>query len=69
MRTLRSSDASALAAAYVRNRAYLSSWEPVRPDEYYTEKWQAADIASRLVAADAGAGFPFGLIDAGAEGS
>ncbi|MET3923797.1 ribosomal-protein-alanine N-acetyltransferase [Arthrobacter sp. UYEF20] len=61
MRTLRSSDASALAAAYVRNRAYLSSWEPVRPEEYYTEKWQAADIASRLVAADAGEGLPFGL--------
>ncbi|MET4095391.1 GNAT family protein [Arthrobacter sp. UYCu712] len=61
MRTLRSSDALALAAAYVRNREYLSTWEPVRPEEYYTEMWQAADIANRLVATDAGEGFPFGL--------
>jgi ribosomal-protein-alanine N-acetyltransferase len=61
MRTLRLSDASALADAYVRNRGYLSSWEPVRPEEYYTEAWQAADIASRLVVADAGEGCPLGL--------
>jgi ribosomal-protein-alanine N-acetyltransferase len=61
MRTLRASDASALADAYVRNREYLSTWEPVRTEEYYTEAWQAADIASRLVVAGAGEGFPFGL--------
>ncbi|MBG0738023.1 GNAT family N-acetyltransferase [Paeniglutamicibacter antarcticus] len=61
MRLLRSSDASELTAAYVRNRAYLSRWEPVRSDEYYTQAWQAADIANRLVATDAGEGYPFGL--------
>lgn len=61
MRILRPSDASALAAAYVRNREYLSPWEPVRPEEYYTEAWQAADIANRLVAAGAGEGYPLGL--------
>jgi len=63
MRVLRLSDATALAAAYVRNRAYLSRWEPVRPEDYYTEAWQAADIASRLVANEAGEGYPFGLFD------
>lgn len=63
MRTLRLSDASALAAAYVRNREYLSSWEPVRSEEYYTEEWQAADIATRLVGAEAGEGLPLGLFD------
>lgn len=61
MRILRPSDASALAAAYVRNREYLFRWEPVRPEEYYTEAWQAADIARRLVAADAGEGYSLGL--------
>lgn len=61
MRVLRLSDATALAAAYVRNRSYLSHWEPVRPEEYYTEAWQAADIASRLVAHEAGEGYPLGL--------
>nr|WP_246223739.1 GNAT family protein [Pseudarthrobacter psychrotolerans] len=61
MRLLRVNDAAALAAAYVRNRTYLSPWEPVRPEEYYTEAWQAADIANRLVAHEAGEGYPLGL--------
>lgn len=61
MRVLHLSDAAALAAAYVRNRAYLSGWEPVRPEEYYTESWQASDIANRLVAHKAGEGHPLGL--------
>jgi ribosomal-protein-alanine N-acetyltransferase len=45
----------------VRNREYLSPWEPVRPEEYYTEAWQAADIARRLVAEKSGEGYPLGL--------
>lgn len=61
MRTLRPSDAPALAAAYVRNREYLSPWEPVRPEEYYSEAWQATNIASRLAAEEAGEGYPLGL--------
>jgi ribosomal-protein-alanine N-acetyltransferase len=61
MRVLRLSDAPALAAAYVRNRVYLSRWEPVRPEEYYTETWQRADIANRLAAHEAREGCPFGL--------
>jgi len=61
VRVLRLSDASALAGAYVRNRQYLSQWEPVRPEEYYTEAWQAADIAKRLISSEAGDGYPLGL--------
>lgn len=61
MRVLRPSDAAALASAYVRNRAYLSPWEPVRPEDYYSEAWQASDIASRLAANEAGEGHPFAL--------
>ena len=61
MRILCPADAAALAAAYVRNREYLSSWEPARPGEYYTEAWQAADIARRLVATEAGEGYPLAL--------
>ncbi|MFT2817681.1 GNAT family N-acetyltransferase [Leifsonia sp. A12D58] len=63
MRVLRESDAPALTAAYVRNRAYLTPWEPVRPDDYYTEPWQAEDIARRLVATGSGEGHPLGLFD------
>jgi [ribosomal protein S5]-alanine N-acetyltransferase len=61
MRVLRVSDAAALAAAYVRNRPHLAPWEPVRPEEYFTSDWQAADTASRLVAHEAGQAHPFGL--------
>ncbi|MCD4851236.1 GNAT family N-acetyltransferase [Arthrobacter sp. AK01] len=62
MRLLRVGDAPALAAAYVRNREYLAAWEPVRSDEYFTEEWQAADIAKRLAVHEAGEGFPLALI-------
>ncbi|WP_237687554.1 GNAT family N-acetyltransferase [Arthrobacter jiangjiafuii] len=61
MRVLRRGDAPALASAYIRNRDYLSSWEPVRADEYYSEAWQRADINKRFAAAEAGEGFSLGL--------
>ncbi|WP_102160311.1 GNAT family N-acetyltransferase [Zhihengliuella halotolerans] len=61
MRVLRSGDAAALASAYLRNRAHLARWEPLRPEEYYTEEWQAGDITRRLAARDAGEGYPLGL--------
>ncbi|WP_284976888.1 GNAT family protein [Arthrobacter sp. efr-133-TYG-104] len=61
MRLLRPSDAAALAAAYLRNREHLAHWEPVRPEEFYSEAWQAADIATRLAAAEAGTGYSLGL--------
>lgn len=61
MRLLRPRDAGALTSAYTRNREYLAPWEPVRPEEYYSKAWQAADIANRLVAVETGAGYPLGL--------
>ena len=33
----------------------------MRPEEYYTEAWQAADIAKRLISSEAGDGYPLGL--------
>lgn len=63
MRVLRVTDAAALASAYVRNRAYLAPWEPVRPEEYFTEDWQSADIVNRLVAHEAREAHPRGLFD------
>ena len=65
MRILRPGDAAALAAAYVRNRDHLAPWEPVRPEEYYTEHWQGADISGRLAAQEIGTGHPFGLFAGG----
>jgi ribosomal-protein-alanine N-acetyltransferase len=66
MRGLRLSDAQELASAYVRNREYLSPWEPIRPEDFYTEAWQAADVATRLTENEAGDGYPFGLFADGA---
>jgi ribosomal-protein-alanine N-acetyltransferase len=63
LRLLRASDAAELAAAYVRNRAHLAPWEPVRPDEFYTEEWQAADIASRLAPSESGEVYPLALFE------
>ncbi|MHA7176146.1 GNAT family N-acetyltransferase [Arthrobacter sp. Sr24] len=61
MRLMRVNDAAELAAAYSRNRAHLAYWDPVRPEEFYTEEWQALDIAKRLAAHEAGEDHLFGL--------
>lgn len=48
VRPLEHSDASALAAAYGRNREHLAPWEPARPDEFFTTAGQAAVIQGKL---------------------
>ena len=58
LRLLRPDDASAPASAYVRNRQYLMPWEPARSEDYFTEGWQATDIASRLAAHGIGESYP-----------
>lgn len=63
LRLLRPSDAAELAAAYVRNRAHLVPWEPVRPEEFYTEEWQAADIVNRLTPSESGEAYPMALFE------
>ncbi|GAA2056361.1 GNAT family protein [Catenulispora yoronensis] len=40
LRPARVRDAAAVARAYDRNRAHLGPWEPIRPDDYYTEQGQ-----------------------------
>lgn len=51
---LREGDGPALAAAYRRNRDHLAPWDPVRPEEFWTDEGQAADVARNLVAAEEG---------------
>ncbi|MGW2726036.1 GNAT family N-acetyltransferase [Streptomyces sp. NPDC001494] len=48
LRPLAADDAVALAAAYVRNRAHLEPWEPVRPEVFFTAGGQAVRIAGLL---------------------
>ena len=40
LRPVRLTDAAAYARAYGRNRAHLEPWEPIRPDDFYTEQGQ-----------------------------
>lgn len=47
-------DASATAAAYRRNREHLAPWDPDRPESFYTDEGQAADVARQLEERDAG---------------
>ena len=58
------SDAGALADAYLRNRAYLAPWEPLREDSYFTAAGQQAVIATKLELYEAGTEVPWVLADA-----
>ncbi|MFF5971669.1 GNAT family N-acetyltransferase [Streptomyces sp. NPDC012769] len=44
IRSATSDDAAALAAALLRNRAYMRPWEPHRSEAYYTPEGQAARL-------------------------
>src|ERR1051326_5530051 len=44
LRPIALTDAAALARAYDRNRAHLEPWEPIRPDDFYTERGQFARL-------------------------
>lgn len=48
IRPLRIGDAAAVAAAYLRNRAHLAPWDPVRAEEFYTEAGQRRSLADQL---------------------
>jgi ribosomal-protein-alanine N-acetyltransferase len=58
LRMLRPDDAAPLADAFVRNREHLAHWDPVRPEEFFTEAGQAAEIDGALQACLAGLMLP-----------
>jgi len=55
-------DADALAAAYVRNRAHLERWDPVRPEEFYTVEGQRKEAEQRLEAKERGLFEPYVIV-------
>jgi ribosomal-protein-alanine N-acetyltransferase len=63
VRVLRRSDAGRLADAYLRNRAHLAPWEPLRSDEFFTVDGQAASIESKLGLFVAGSDVPWVLVE------
>lgn len=54
IRPLQQSDGPALAAAYRRNREHLAPWDPDRPEDFWTDEGQEADVARQLTAAAEG---------------
>jgi len=59
IRPLDRRDAAARAAAYRRNREHLAPWDPVRPEDYYTERGQVEDIERQLAERERGKRYPF----------
>ncbi|WP_244928885.1 GNAT family N-acetyltransferase [Nocardioides sp. W7] len=57
--------ASALAAAYDRNREHLAPWDPVRPPAFFTPAGQAADVVARLDVVRRGLGASWVLLRGG----
>lgn len=48
IRPLQQDDGAAMAATYRRNREHLEPWDPVRPESFFTEEGQAAEVARQL---------------------
>lgn len=48
LRPLRAEDASALAAAYVRNREHLAPYDPLRDESFYTDEGMARAVEAQL---------------------
>ena len=44
LRPVRLDDAAVFARAYDRNRAHLEPWEPIRPENFYTEAGQRSQL-------------------------
>lgn len=63
LRPLTIGDANELAAAYRRNRSYLTPWEPNRSEDFFTEARQADDIATRIALSEADTGCSLGLFE------
>lgn len=63
LRPVTEADAASLAAALTRSRAYMSRWEPRRPDAFYTEQGQRERLAELLADREAGRVMPWVLAD------
>jgi ribosomal-protein-alanine N-acetyltransferase len=48
LRPVELSDASELAAAYLRNRNHLAPWEPTRGDDFFTVLGQEAALSAKM---------------------
>ena len=67
IRPLEAADLPALVEARVRNRAFLTEWEPTRDESFFTPAGQARELALDDAAWRTATGFPFAILDASAN--
>ncbi len=63
IRISRSSDARKMKDAYLRNREYLTPWEPARTEDFFTVAGQNKIIKTRLASYAAGSEVPWVILD------
>jgi RimJ/RimL family protein N-acetyltransferase len=66
IRPLESSDLPALVEARIRNREFLTEWEPTRDESFFTPAGQARELALDDAAWRTATGFPFAILEADA---
>jgi ribosomal-protein-alanine N-acetyltransferase len=64
IRPLEAADLPALVEARVRNREFLTEWEPTRDESFFTPAGQARELALDDAAWRTATGFPFAILDA-----
>ncbi|GGM50419.1 GNAT family N-acetyltransferase [Microbacterium saperdae] len=62
LRPVETGDGAALARAYLRNRAHLAPWEPVRDVDFFSETWQERDVIQYVSDAPAGRNVRFVIV-------
>jgi ribosomal-protein-alanine N-acetyltransferase len=63
IRPLEAADLPALVEARVRNREFLTEWEPTRDESFFTPAGQARELALDDAAWRTATGFPFAILD------
>ena len=63
IRLITTSDCEDLAELQVRNRDFLSPWDPIRSDDYFTVEGQRADIEAALARHGRGEAMPWVILD------
>jgi [ribosomal protein S5]-alanine N-acetyltransferase len=61
IRPVSHADVGALVAAYRRNREHMAPWGPARPESFFTEEAQAADVGRQLAERERGTQYIFVL--------
>ncbi|WP_461165004.1 GNAT family N-acetyltransferase [Arthrobacter sp. R4-81] len=63
LRLMTTGDCEALAELQVRNREFLSPWDPTRTEDYFTVEGQRADVEAALARHGRGDAMPWVILD------